>query len=57
MTYFKNVKYKILVTLDDYGRRGGIGWLDINTLWRDAGGVLCRAALAGRGMRVASTVG
>ena len=43
MTYFKNVKYKVLVTLDDDGRRGGIGWLDINTLWRDAGGVLCRA--------------
>ena len=23
MTYFKNVKYKVLVTLDDDGRRGG----------------------------------
>ncbi len=31
MTYFKNVKYKVLVILDDDGRRGGIGWLDINT--------------------------
>ena len=47
MTYFKNVKYTVLVTLDDDGRRGGIGWLDINTLWREGGGVLCRAAQAG----------
>lgn len=47
MTYFKNVKYTVLVSLDDDGRRGGIGWLDINTPWREGGGVLCRAAQAG----------
>ena len=47
MTYFKNVKYKVLVILDDDGRRGGIDWPCSDTPWHEGGGVLCRAALAG----------